>query len=179
MAMSRRHLFTGRSGQLALMAEFLHRELNVAIPEVDVGDDIVVVRDDNDQVTRVQVKTANARELTEAGRITAQFNVPLEQLEKGPQHLVYAFVVRYRDFWAEFVIVRRSILYELHTKHSLGSPDGNGNLILNLSFGRNEITTKGLNLHPFRRCFTPWPPTDTIPDGVVPASGEVTQVTPE
>lgn len=39
--------FTGRNGQLALMAEFLIRQLNVAIPEVDVGDDIVVVRDDN------------------------------------------------------------------------------------------------------------------------------------
>src|SRR5215217_1738149 len=108
--MARKDLFTGRSGQLALMAEFLHRELNVAIPEVDVGDDIVVVRDDNDQVTRVQVKTANAAELKEGGRFTAQFKLPLDQLEKGPRHLVYAFVVRRNGRWEEFVIVRRAIL---------------------------------------------------------------------
>lgn len=37
--MSRRSLYIGRSGQLAVMAEFLYRGYNVAIPEVDVGDD--------------------------------------------------------------------------------------------------------------------------------------------
>jgi hypothetical protein len=35
--MGRRDLFTGRSGQLALMSEFLVRGINVAIPEVDVA----------------------------------------------------------------------------------------------------------------------------------------------
>jgi hypothetical protein len=165
--MARKDLFTGRSGQLALMAEFLHRELNVAIPEVDVGDDIVVVRDDNDQITRVQVKTANAQDQKAVGRFTAQFKVPLDQLEKGPEHLVYAFVVRHNGRWEEFVIVRRSILDELRTEHSLGSSDRKGNLILSLSFGPGEVLNKGLNLHPFRACFAPWPPADMIPDGVV------------
>jgi hypothetical protein len=49
------------------MAEFLIREINVAIPEVDVGDDILVVRDDNDVISRVQVKTANAKSLANKG----------------------------------------------------------------------------------------------------------------
>jgi hypothetical protein len=177
--MARKDLFTGRSGQLAVMAEFLYRELNVAIPEVDIGDDIVVVRDDNDQVTRVQVKTANAAEQKAVGRFTAQFKVSLDQLEKGPEHLVYAFAVRRNGRWEEFVIVRRSILYELFTTHSLGSPDGDGNLILKLSFGPADVTNKGLNLHPFRCCFTPWPPADIMPDGVIPASGEVSEDPPE
>lgn len=106
--MARRNLFTGRSGQLALMAEFLIRELNVAIPEVDVGDDIVVVRDDHDLITRVQVKTANAVPQKAAGCFSATFNVPLEQLESGPQALVYAFVVRRLNRWEEFLIIRRS-----------------------------------------------------------------------
>jgi hypothetical protein len=150
------------------MAEFLHRELNVAIPEVDLGDDIVVVRDDNDQITRVQVKTANAADLREPGRFTATFSIPLDQLEKGPQYLVYAFVVRRGDRWEEFVIVRRSILYELHTRHSLGSPDGQGRLTLALSFSQNEIGNKGLNLQAFRSLFAPWPPLDEIPAGVLP-----------
>src|SRR5437868_3543846 len=34
-----RRAFFGRSGHLAVMSEFLHRRINVAIPEVDVGDD--------------------------------------------------------------------------------------------------------------------------------------------
>jgi len=177
--MARKYLFMGRSGQLAVMAEFLHRELNVAIPEVDVGDDIVVVRDDNDQVTRVQVKTANAAEHQAAGRFTAQFKLPLDQLENGPQHLVYAFVVRHNGRWEEFVIVRRSILDELRTKYSLGSPDPDGNLILKLSFGPAEVMNKGLNLHPFRACFAPWPPMDTIPDVIDPPCRDVPEQTPE
>ena len=32
--------FVGKAGQLAVMAEFLLRGYNVAMPEVDVGDDI-------------------------------------------------------------------------------------------------------------------------------------------
>ncbi len=84
--------YTGRSGQLAVMAEFLVRETNVAIPEVDVGDDIVVVRDDNDQITRVQVKTANAKESNQEGKFNAQFSVPIDQLETGPPNLDVRFV---------------------------------------------------------------------------------------
>lgn len=159
------------------MAEFLHRELNVAIPEVDVGDDIVVVRDDNDQVTRVQVKTANAVELSEVGGFIGQFKVPLDQLEKGPQHLVYAFVVRRNDRWEEFVIIRRSVLYRLHTIHSLGSLDPDRNVILRLKFGADGVVNKGLNLHVFRSQFSPWPPADEIPDGVIPPRVENPQET--
>jgi len=166
--MPRRDLFTGRSGQLALMAEFLHREMNVAIPEVDIGDDIVVVRDDNDQITRVQVKTANAKPLKSPGLFSAQFKLPLHQLENGPLHLVYALVVRRSNRWEEFVIIRRSILFQLHTSNGLGSVDPKANLILALTFGPDAIMNKGLNLNPFRSRFDPWPPSDVVPDGVIP-----------
>ena len=50
--------FFGRSAQMAVMAELLHRRINVAIPEVDVGDDIYAVKGLSPQVTRVQVKGA-------------------------------------------------------------------------------------------------------------------------
>lgn len=40
------------------MSEFLWRGYNVAIPEVDRGDDIFVVHDDDGTLHRVQVKTA-------------------------------------------------------------------------------------------------------------------------
>lgn len=165
--MSRKNLFTGRSGQLALMAEFLIRELNVAIPEVDIGDDIIVVRDDLDQLTRVQVKTANARELKQSGTFSAQFNVPLQQLENGPFRLVYAFVVRRRMRWEEFLVARRLVLYQLWTEFQLGSEDGRGNLVLPITFSPSEATTKQLSFQPFRNRFEPWPPTDEIPEGVV------------
>ena len=38
--MSRRNLYIGKSGQMAVMAEYLARGYNVAIPEVDSGCDL-------------------------------------------------------------------------------------------------------------------------------------------
>ena len=54
------NMYKGRSGQLAVMAELLARCYNVAIPEVDRGDDIFVVEDGSDNIWRIQVKTAFA-----------------------------------------------------------------------------------------------------------------------
>lgn len=60
--MSNRHnLYIGRSGQLAVMAEFLMRGYNVAIPEVDVGEDLFVVRDADGELSRIQVKCSIAK----------------------------------------------------------------------------------------------------------------------
>ena len=36
-----RDTYTGRSGQMAVMAELLFRRCNAAIPEVDVGTDVL------------------------------------------------------------------------------------------------------------------------------------------
>jgi len=46
------NLYLGRAGQLAVMSEFLTRGWNVAIPEVDIGDDIFVVRDSDGNLSR-------------------------------------------------------------------------------------------------------------------------------
>ena len=39
---------------------------NVAIPEVDIGDDIFVVQDDNGTLRRVQVKTSTSTDRKES-----------------------------------------------------------------------------------------------------------------
>jgi hypothetical protein len=46
------NLYLGKAGQMAVMSEFLARGWNVAVPEVDVGDDL----------SRIQVKTGSAKE---------------------------------------------------------------------------------------------------------------------
>jgi hypothetical protein len=64
------HLYLGKAGHLAVMSEFLIRGWNVAIPEVDIGDDIFVVQDDNGTLRRVQVKTsaATTRQNSQSGQ---------------------------------------------------------------------------------------------------------------
>ena len=46
--MSRKaNLYVGRAGQMAVISEFLIRGWNVAVPEVDIGDDLLVIKDQN------------------------------------------------------------------------------------------------------------------------------------
>ena len=117
----RKHLYDGKAGHLAVMSELLCRGWNVAIPEVDVGDDIFVVRDKDRNFLPVQVKSANGRK-TKAG-YKAQFSVPLIQLEEGKSpDLVYVFVVRVDNVWKSFSIIKRFDLYSMYTSdNSIGT----------------------------------------------------------
>jgi hypothetical protein len=103
------NLYLGKAGQFALMSEFLCRGWNVATPEVDVGDDIFVVRDSDGNFVRIQVKTATGSQLR--GQIRAQFSIPVNQLETpvAPM-LVYAFLVRFDGRWLYFALVRQDDL---------------------------------------------------------------------
>ena len=85
--------------------------INVAIPEVDVGDDVFVVKGSDDTVTRVQVKAATAK--AQAGGYFALFNVPLAQLSvaRDTPALVYVFAARFQNRWSDFVVIRRSTLF--------------------------------------------------------------------
>jgi hypothetical protein len=100
------HLYLGKAVHLAAMSEFLIRGWNVAIPEVDIGDDIFVVQDDNGILRRVQVKTSASK--TKKIGFSAQFKVPISQLRNIaniPVH--YVFVVRHLDQWSKPVIIRQ------------------------------------------------------------------------
>ncbi|MGH7224944.1 MAG: hypothetical protein ACRELF_17105 [Gemmataceae bacterium] len=74
MAQQRRthDAYTGRSGQMAVMAELLLQHCNVAIPEVDVGTDVFAFHDAREEVARVQVKTAQAKRYKQGQGYAAQ-----------------------------------------------------------------------------------------------------------
>jgi hypothetical protein len=89
----RQHLYTGRSGQMAVMAMFLFRGYNVAVPEVDVGEDVFVVRDADGDLSRIQVKAAIAKGKT---KVSGLFKVALAQLEIEPTpELHYVFTLHH------------------------------------------------------------------------------------
>ena len=54
------NLFLGHAGQLAVMSELLAQGWNVAVPEVDIGDDAIVINDKAGSFYRVQIKAATA-----------------------------------------------------------------------------------------------------------------------
>ena len=92
----RANLYLGSAGQHVVVSEFLVRGWNVAIPEVDVGDDIFVVRDSDGKLHRIQVKTATAQARNYG--YSARFQVPLSQLSQAVEpDLTYVVVVRYQN----------------------------------------------------------------------------------
>lgn len=103
--------YLGKAGHLRVMSEFLIRGWNVAIPEVDVGDDIFVVKDDSSTLRRVQVKIARAVE--RHGSFSAQFTLKARQLETTSETLVhYVFVVRREKGWLPPTIIRQDFLMD-------------------------------------------------------------------
>lgn len=100
----RANLYLGRAGQMAVMSEFLDRGYNVAVPEVDVGDDIFVVRDSSGVYVRVQVKTSTA---TETRRGTAsRYSLRLSQLaQPTAPEIWYVLVQRIADQWSDFLLI--------------------------------------------------------------------------
>ncbi len=105
----------GRAGDHAVMAEFLLRGWNVAIPEVDVGDDIFVVDDNADRVIRVQVKTAERVQSSGDGARAIYAGISLAQIWSGTLPFFYVFVLRHAGRW-EFVVMSRERLRDLRAK---------------------------------------------------------------
>jgi hypothetical protein len=145
------HLYFGKAGHLFVMSEFLLRGWNVAIPEVDVGDDIFVVKDFNGELVRVQVKTSKAIYLKNGG-YTAQFKLSMKQLRDSIKEVSYVFVVRETNNWNLPVIIDQQILLELYENHSLGS-EYKDNLTLRLNFKNGKVTNKQIDLTEYQNNF--------------------------
>jgi hypothetical protein len=146
----------GKAGEFALMSEFLCRGWNVATPEVDVGDDVFVVRDSDGQLRRVQVKTANAR-LRKNQSISVQYNISLNQLKTliSPE-LIYAFSIRHAHQWLAFVLIDRQTLRELVEIQQIGSITGN-NVVLTFLYNKDYLLCGSQNLSAYLNNFDKFP----------------------
>ena len=154
--MSKQNHYNGRAGQLAVMAEFLIRGYNVAIPEVDVGDDIFVVSDISGEYSRVQVKTTLAKP-TKYG-YSARYFIRLTQLETQTfPETWYVFSNRVLDEWSSFFVISRQDLYKLYQVHELGSLSKRGIVSLYFSYSEDEVICSGQDLSQYLNNWTSWP----------------------
>ncbi|PWK27787.1 hypothetical protein LV89_01194 [Arcicella aurantiaca] len=145
------HLYFGKAGHLFVMSEFLLRGWNVAIPEVDVGDDIFVVKDFNGELVRVQVKTSKAIYLKNGG-YTAQFKLSLKQLRDSIKEVSYVLVVREIENWNQPIIIDQETLLGLYENQSSGS-EYKDNLTLRLTFKNGKVTNKQIDLTEYQNNF--------------------------
>jgi hypothetical protein len=124
------------------------------MPEVDVGEDIFVVRDEDGDLSRIQVKAAVGKG---AKTISGIFKVSLSQLMKPYQPpLYYVFALHHDGLWREFVILPRTMLRKFHTGSGMGHVI-DGNILLHLSFTDTEVVCSGTNLQSYRNNWGPWP----------------------
>jgi hypothetical protein len=152
---STRDTYTGKSGQMAVLAELLSRQCNVAVPEVGEGEDVLAFALDEPDVTRIQVKTANAERLKEEGRYAAKVSVPLEQLEtRSRVELYYIFAIRVEDRWVDFILITRTLLHRLSSRGVGYLNRRAGELQLYLSFGPDEVTCSGQNWQSSRNAWS-------------------------
>ena len=147
--------YIGKAGHLAVMAEFLMRGWNVAIPEVDTGDDIFVVQDDNGTLRRVQVKTSVATERTKS--FSGQFQIPIKQLRNIRDVLVhYVFMVRHEDKWTMPVIISQDVLFDYFENNKIGS-EHEGYINLYFSYSENKVECSGLDFSGHMGDYTDFP----------------------
>jgi hypothetical protein len=149
------NLYLGRAGQYHAMSEFLVRGWNIAVPEVDVGDDILVLKDSDGILRRVQVKTAQA--VIRAQSYSAQFSIPIKQLETSiSPELTYVLVIRKGHLWSNLLILRRETLLIEHEQFQVGTVLKD-NLILYIAFQETKITCSKRDFSAFDRHFEDFP----------------------
>ncbi len=146
--------YVGKAGHLAVMAEFLLRGYNVAMPEVDVGDDIFVVHDKEGRLWRIQVKTAIAKR--RGYGFSGKFAVSWEQIqiEKQPD-LFYVFALRADAMW-EYVIIPRAVLHQLQVTERIAPNVGN-KVILTFRFSETAVSCGRKNLRENWGNWSEWP----------------------
>ena len=147
--------YLGKAGHLNVMSEFLMLGWNVAIPEVDIGDDIFVVQDDNGTLRRVQVKTSTST-LRKDG-FSAQFNVSVKNLRNISNILVhYIFLVRHNDEWSNPIIIRQDYLLDHFENNNVGS-ESKGNIIFYFSYTNSNVECSGQDFKTYIKNFTDFP----------------------
>ncbi len=147
--------YLGKAGHLAIMSEFLMLGWNVAIPEVDIGDDIFVVQDDNGTLRRVQVKTSTSTSRKDS--FSGQFNVSVKSLQNIsniPVH--YVFMVRHNDEWSKPVIIRQDYLLNHFENDKVGSA-AKGNITFYFSFSKGKAECSGQDFSKYIKDYTDFP----------------------
>lgn len=137
------------------MSEFLILGWNVAIPEVDIGDDIFVVQDDYGTLRRVQVKTSTSTSRKDS--FSAQFRISIKNLRNISNILVHdVFLVRHNDEWSKPIIIRQDYLLDHFENNKVGS-EAHGNITLYFSYYDRKVECSGQDFTKYIQDFNDFP----------------------
>lgn len=120
--MTKRNPYVGKAGQLAVMGELAWRGYNVALPEIDIGDDIYSVNDKTGAMLRIQVKTSKRNPKKRSKTVKYSFQIRCSAI-KTPQNpeLHFVFACRVENGF-RFLVMSRDVLRNYVNVHNAGSP---------------------------------------------------------
>lgn len=154
--MSKQRTYTGHSGQLAVMAELLARQCNVAVPEVDWGTDLFAFVDERELILRLQVKAAHGKPYKVGEGYSVQFDVPLDQMHlPEPPVLYYVLVARVGGRFADYLIISRAELkvHRVSEKRFGTENQSSGNLVLTVQFRPSQVRCGPVDLTAHRNAW--------------------------
>jgi hypothetical protein len=160
----RRRTYTGHGGQMAVMAELLQLECNVAVPDVDYGTDLFAFRDDREDMARIQVKTSRGR--PRQGGHDASFTIPVKQLSlpDSTPALYYALAVRLGDGRWDFLVISRADLFEIAYGRGVDIPSmAERDAKLSIRFRADRVLCGDVDLTRFRNAWNRLPPLQPTP----------------
>lgn len=138
-----------------VMSEFLMLGWNVAIPEVDIGDDIFVVQDDNGTLRRVQVKTSTST--PRRSGFSGQFSVSVKNLRNIGNILVhYVFIIRHKNEWWKPVVIKQDTLLDHFESNNVGT-EYKGNVTFYFSYSTSTVECAGQDFTRYISGFTDFP----------------------
>jgi hypothetical protein len=158
------------------MAELLWLRCNVAIPEVDMGTDVFVFRDDREEVVRLQVKSCTSPYIyADNSGYSAKFALPMKQFHRMDDRppLYYALAVLRDNRWVDFLVVSRARLQSyFYGNRPFGSFNKtNDELMITIEF-RGVVECSGQVLTDCRNAWKSLPPLQPIPDLALEAQKE-------
>ena len=150
--------YTGRSGQLAVMAELMLLKCNVAVPEVDEGTDVFAFMERRPEVARLQVKTARAKRYRHEEGFSAMFNIPLKELRGPPTQppVYYVLAARLGEDWGDFIVIGREKMAEFYWQRP--AEPAHNEFVFRVQFRPHEVRCGEIDLTAFRNAWETLPP---------------------
>ncbi|MBI3717022.1 MAG: hypothetical protein HY252_00310 [Sphingobacteriales bacterium] len=128
------------------MSLLLLKGWNVATPEIDTGDDILVLKDESGDLRKIQVKSTYTILKKKNQQFQVKFNVPGRQLTKAqPIELTYFFVLLKNNVWHNKILIieRTQLEYQLS---KLNKKLGSGNINFYLTFSGKKVFSTSKNI---------------------------------
>lgn len=155
--------YTGRSGQLAVMAELLMLKCNVAIPEIDRGKDVFAFKEGRREVAHIQVKTGRGKAYKKEEGYRARFSIPKKELGRLTSNapIYYVLAARLEAEWADYLVMSRlemAVFYWNFTADTPGEEESSPDFVFVVQFRPTQVICRNLDWTSYRNDWSKLPP---------------------